>query len=202
MTDADIATAEDTLMELDPKLGELIALQRPVAARHRGGYFESLCRSIIGQQVSVASAAAIYGRFEALTSLDPVKVAALDEIGMKQIGLSRQKLSYLHDLAEHFVEKPDIYDHLEQSTDDEAIVELTAIKGIGVWTAQMFLMFTLGRPDIFAPDDVGLQNAMKRLYGWDVVPKKAELASFAERWAPYRSVACLHLWESLHNTPI
>ncbi|MBW4061591.1 DNA-3-methyladenine glycosylase 2 family protein [Candidatus Saccharibacteria bacterium] len=201
MTAADVKQAEEALIELDPKLGEVIIRQRPLAPRDRGGYFESLCRSIIGQQVSVASASAIYGRLAVVTSLDPINVAALDEAAMKTIGLSRQKLSYLVDLAVHFVDQPDIYDHLETSGDDEAIDELTAIKGIGVWTAQMFLMFTLGRADVFAPDDVGLQNAMKRLYGWEVLPKKAELTEFALRWAPHRTTASLHLWASLNNAP-
>ena len=201
MTDGDIKIAEDVLIELDPKLGELIRLQRPIASRHRQGYFDSLCRSIIGQQVSVAAATAIFGRFETVTSLDPAKVAAIDETQMKAIGLSRQKTAYLHDLAAHFVDQPDVYDHLEQSSDDEAIAELTAVKGIGVWTAQMFLMFTLGRPDVFAPDDVGLQHAMMRLYGWEMLPSKRDLAVFAQKWAPSRTVACLHLWQSLHNTP-
>ena len=202
MSDGDIKIAEDALMQLDPKLGDLIRLQRPVASRHRPGYFDSLCRSIIGQQVSVAAPAAIFGRFETVTALDPAKVAAIDEIQMKAIGLSRQKTAYLQDLAAHFANQPDVYDHLEQSSDDEAITELTAVKGIGVWTAQMFLMFTLGRPDVFAPDDVGLQHAMMRLYNWPELPPKRDLAEFAQRWAPYRTVACLHLWQSLHNTPV
>jgi len=104
-------------------------------------------------------------------------------------------------LAQHFVANPRVYDHLDQLSDDEVIAELTAIKGIGVWTAQMFLMFTLLRPDVFAPDDIGLQRAMKLLYGWEAIPPKRELEAFAERWRPYRTVASWHLWESLNNTP-
>jgi DNA-3-methyladenine glycosylase II len=201
MTPSELAAAETTIAAIDPQLGILIATQRPLAPRQRTGYFESLCRSIIGQQVSVAAASAIFGRFAAATELAPNRVEAIDEAGAKAIGLSRQKLSYLRDLAAHFVRQPDIFAHLEHGSDDAVIAELTAVKGIGVWTAQMFLMFTLGRPDVFAPDDVGLQQGMKQLYGWGALPPKKELALFAERWRPYRTVASFHLWESLKNTP-
>jgi DNA-3-methyladenine glycosylase II len=201
MTPSQITQAEDALIQLDPALGKLIAFQRPLEPRVRRGYFESLCRTIIGQQVSVAAASTIYGRFEQITGLAPERVLALTEAEVKTIGLSRQKASYMHDLAGHFVDRPDVYDHLDQASDEDAIAELTAVKGIGPWSAQMFLIFTLGRPDVFAPDDVGLQQAMKRLYDWAELPPKSELVAAAERWAPYRSVACLHLWRSLDNEP-
>jgi DNA-3-methyladenine glycosylase II len=193
--------AEDALIKLDPVLGGLIKLQRPMARESHGEYFAALCRSIIGQQVSVAAASTIFARLEATTGLQPQAVSGLLPEQVKNIGLSRQKASYLHDLAEHFVANPKVYDHLEKLSDAEVIADLTAIKGIGVWTAQMFLMFTLMRPDVFAPDDFGLQRAMKQLYGWDDIPKKKELETFAERWRPYRTVACWHLWESLNNRP-
>ncbi|HEU0266487.1 MAG TPA: hypothetical protein VFQ70_02575, partial [Candidatus Saccharimonadaceae bacterium] len=91
--------------------------------------------------------------------------------------------------------------HLGTLSDDEVITELTRVKGIGIWTAQMFLIFTLHRPDIFAPDDRGLQVAIQTIYDLPQVPKRSELETFAEKWTPYRSTACLHLWRSLHNTP-
>lgn len=201
MDESTIRQAELELTELDPVLGHLIASQRLAPRTRRTDYFASLCRSIIGQQVSVAAAAAIFARFEAQTQLQPAIVTALNEADIKAIGLSRQKASYLQDLARHFVDNPGIYNHLESQNDEQVIAELTAVKGIGVWTAQMFLMFTLARPDVFAPDDIGLQRAMKLLYGWDTVPPKRELVDFAGRWQPYRSVASLHLWQSLDNTP-
>src|SRR5690606_14972068 len=108
---------------------------------------------------------------------------------IKAIGLSRQKASYIRDLAQHFVENPSVYTHLEKMSDEEVIAELTAVKGIGVWTAQMFLMFTLSRPDVFAPDDAGLQRAILQLYKWDALPPKKELVIVAEQWKPYRTVA-------------
>lgn len=201
MDQATIRHAEQELTRLDPVLGVLIAGQTLQSRPRRTDYFASLCRSIIGQQVSVAAATAIFIRFQEQTNLQPELVANLDETGVKAIGLSRQKAGYLRDLAQHFVDNPTVYHHLESQADAEVIAELTAIKGVGVWTAQMFLMFTMARPDVFAPDDIGLQRAMKQLYGWhDILPKR-ELAEFAARWQPYRSVASLHLWHSLDNAP-
>lgn len=198
---ARIEQAEAELIRIDPQIGKLIELQRPVIRVPRDGYFFSLCRSIIGQQVSVAAAAAIFARFEAATGVEPQAVLSLDDTQVKEIGLSKQKTVYLRDLAQHFVDDPDVYNHLEQATDEEVIAELTAVKGVGKWTAQMFLMFTLSRLDVFAPDDVGIQNGMKLLFGWDELPSRKELESIAERWRPYRTVACWHLWRSLDNTP-
>ncbi len=196
-----IRQAETKLPELDTKLGQLIKLQKPIVHKPRTNYFFSLCRSIVGQQVSVAAAATIFGRLEAATDIDPKKVTKLTEKEIKTIGLSRQKAGYIKDLAQHFVDNPEVYNHLGQLSDEEVIADLTAVKGIGVWTAQMFLMFTLVRLDVFAPDDIGLQRAMKNLYGWKTTPKKVKLEKTAEQWRPYRTVACWHLWQSLHNTP-
>ncbi len=149
----------------------------------------------------MASASAIFGRLEVATDLDPASVAALADESARAIGLSRQKTAYVRDLARHFVDNPDLYGHLDQSSDEEVIAELTIIKGIGVWTAQMFLMFTLRRLDVFAPDDIGLQRAMKQLYGWDSVPSRRELEAASDRWRPHRTVASLHLWQSIETTP-
>lgn len=202
MNEAEIKAGEAYLAERDPVLAALFARQSIAPLEDRGNYFASLTRSIIGQQVSVAAARAISGRFEEYTGLQPAKVAALTEEDCKAIGLSRQKAGYLRDLGAHFDENPALYDHLDTLSDDEVIRDLTAVKGIGVWTAQMFLMFTLGRPDIFAPDDVGLQKGMMKLYEWEVLPPKRELATLAEAWSPYRSIVSRHLWASLDNAPV
>jgi DNA-3-methyladenine glycosylase II len=193
-----IENAEAELQKLDPILGQLIELQKPIAHVPRDDYFFSLCRSIVGQQVSVAAAAAIFKRLEDTTKLDTIKVMNITDDEIKLIGLSRQKTSYLRDLAEHFAENPNIYNHLNKLSDNEVIEELTAVKGIGVWSAQMFLMFTLVRLDVFAPDDVGLKNAIKKLYKYDEMPTREELVNIADRWKPYRSVASWHLWRSLN----
>ena len=194
--------AEAVLATADPILGKLIESQKLVPRKPRSDYFASLCSSIISQQVSVAAARAIYTRFESITKLDPEIVIGMSDEQVKEVGLSRQKTSYIKDLAGHFHAKPEIYNHLETQDDEAVIEELTAVKGIGRWTAQMFLMFTLVRPDVFAPDDIGLQRAMKELYGWENVPPKKELEATAEKWSPYLSIASLHLWQSLNNEPV
>lgn len=197
-----IAQAEAELQTLDPVLGALIRTQ-PSLDRYRAGtYFGNLTRSIVGQQVSVKAAAAIYGRFEAATQLDPHKVITLSIEDLRALGLSRSKAAYITDLAKHFVKDAAVFDHLDALTDEEVIADLTSVKGIGVWTAQMFLMFTLGRLDVFAPDDVGLQRGIQKLYGLEAVPPKAELIAIADKWRPYRTVASWHLWHSLDNAPV
>lgn len=199
-TPQQLAKAEQALIKRDPKLGALIQLQAPLNRLRGGTYFGNLVSSIISQQVSVAAARAILGRVESATELIPVRVMrkSLDEL--RALGLSRSKAGYIHDLAEHFVADSAIFDHLERLADDDVIMELTKVKGIGVWTAHMFLMFTLGRPDVFAPDDVGLQRAVQRLYDFETVPSRAGLISLAETWRPYRTAASWHLWQSLDNT--
>ncbi len=197
-----LEAAEKHLAQVDPVLGELISNQKLIRREPRTDYFVSLCRSIIGQQVSVAAATAIFARFEAATRLEPKGVLELSNEEIRAVGLSRQKTGYIRDIAAHFVEDPAVYNHLDQQADEQVIQELVEIKGIGVWTAQMFLMFTLGRPDVFAPDDVGLQRAMMNLYGWEVLPPKKELEVLAAKWSPYRTVASLHLWQSLNNSPV
>lgn len=193
-TDAEIA-----LREIDPLLGELIDRHRHIATGLNRDYFEALSSSIIGQQISVKAAAKIFERFQEVTNLRPEKTAHLSDDEIKTIGLSGQKSRYLRDLAEHFVKDSAVFNHLDSLPDDEVISELTKVKGIGVWTAQMFLIFTLHRPDVFAPDDRGLQLAAEKLY--DRTFTRSELDQLAEQWSPYRSTACLHLWRSLDNTP-
>jgi DNA-3-methyladenine glycosylase II len=133
--------------------------------------------------------------------MDPIKAVALNEDEARAIGLSGQKFKYIHDLAEHFVRDSMVFDHLDKLSDDEVIIELTKVKGIGVWTAQMFLMFTLVRPDVFAPDDRGLQLAIQRLYNLPDVPSRSELEEIAAKWSPYRTTASCHLWQLLDNEP-
>ena len=196
-----IRTAEQALRQQDPILGALIAHQTLEPREPRDDYFYSLCRAVVGQQVSVAAATAIFTRLESATNLDPVQILKLDEAETKAIGLSRQKTNYITDLALHFAENPAVYNHLETQTDEAVIAELTALKGIGVWTAQMFLMFTLARPDVFAPDDIGLQRAIQKHYNLELPIAKQTYAAIAEKWKPYRTIASFHLWQSLTNTP-
>lgn len=192
---------EKALAALDPDMAVLIEQNGPKTRESRDGYFASLSRSIIGQQISVKAAAKIMERFEATTHMDPQRTASLTEKESKAVGLSGQKYKYIRDLAEHFVRDSMVFNHLDTLSDDEVIVELTRVKGIGVWTAQMFLMFTLERPDVFAPDDRGLQLAVQRLYTLPEVPKRSELEAIAAKWSPYRTTASWHLWALLDNEP-
>jgi DNA-3-methyladenine glycosylase II len=194
-----IALAETKLIGLDPILGKIIADQMPLRHTPRDDYFAALCQSIISQQVSTAAAAAILSRLRNVTDLVPLKVNLLNQNQVKTIGLSRQKDSYLIDLAHHFVNDPKIYNHLSDNTDEDVVAELTAVKGIGLWTAQMFLMFTLVRLDVFAPADLGLQKAMIKLYHLKKPLDIKKLESISNKWRPYRTVACWHLWRLLDS---
>ncbi len=194
--------AEQFLIHKDPVLGAVIRTNGSIAHTPHHNYFEALCESIISQQLSVKASDTIFRRFKVATNLDPTRVLAIDELAQKAIGLSGQKARYLRDLAEHFVRDATVFNHLGALGDDEVIQELTRVKGIGVWTAQMFLMFTLARPDVFAPDDLGLLNAITRVYGLPERPTKQEASELAAQWAPYRSIACFHLWHSLDNAPL
>ncbi len=198
----DFTTAELFLIKKEPKLGAVIQAHGHLDMRPQRSEFESLVRSIIGQQVSVKAAASVYERFSDVTKLEPNIITELGEDQIKEIGLSRPKARYLKDLAEHFVRDPSVFKHLGNLSDEEVIAELTQVKGIGVWTAQMFLMFTLRRPDVFAPDDRGLQIAIEKIFRYSEKLKRSQLEKIAEVWAPYRTTASLHLWQSLKNEPV
>lgn len=191
--------AEVKLARLDPLLGGLIHAHGTILLQSPRNYFEALASSIVSQQISVKAAAKIFERFREATQLLPENILALDEDGLRAVGLSGQKSRYICDLAAHFVQDSAVFNHLGNLSDDEVIVELTRVKGIGVWTAQMFLIFTLHRPDVFAPDDRGLQLAVEKLC--DRISTRVELEDLAQKWSPYRSTACLHLWRSLDNKP-
>jgi DNA-3-methyladenine glycosylase II len=196
-----ITPDEAALSQLDPTMAELIERNGSIRREPRGEFFASLARSIISQQISVKAAAAILGRFETATGMDPQRAYELSFEDARAVGLSGQKYTYIHDLADHFVRDSMVFDHLDTLADDDVITELTKVKGIGVWTAQMFLMFNLQRPDVFAPDDRGLQLAVKKLYNLPDVPSRTELIKTAAKWSPYRTVASYHLWHSLDNEP-
>jgi DNA-3-methyladenine glycosylase II len=162
-------------------------------------------RAIVGQQLSTRAARAIYARLterfggrppspEEVLSADPDELRAA-------AGLSRAKVSYLRSLAEHVRDGRLELDRLADLPDEEVIAELTAVRGLGVWSAHMFLMFTLGRPDVLPVGDLGIRRAVMRRYGLDELPAPAALTAIAEPWRPYRTLACLYLWQSLSATP-
>ena len=162
-------------------------------------------RSIAGQQLSVLAARAIWRRlterFDGRTPT-PQEILADDPEELRAAaGFSRAKVAYLRSLAEHVLAGELELDRLAELSDEEVVAELTAVKGIGEWTAHMFLMFTLHRPDVLPTGDLGVRNAIMRAYGLETAPKPAEMQAIAEPWRPYRTRACLYLWRSLENTP-
>ena len=172
----------------------------------RPDLYSALLRAITGQQLSVKAAQAIHGRLLARfggRSPTPEELLADDPEEMRAAaGLSHAKVASLRSLAEHVVAGDLEIDRLEALDDDEVTRALVAVKGIGGWTAQMFLMFTLHRPDVVATGDQGIRNAAMRAYGLERLPDAATLTTMAEPWRPYRTRACLYLWRSLDNAPV
>lgn len=168
-------------------------------------HYGSLLRSITGQQLSVKAAAKIYQRV--LDFFDgeiptPEQILAADPEALKVAGgLSRSKTNYLRSLAEHVVGGELELKKLDQLPDDEVIAELVAVKGIGIWTAHMFLMFHLSREDVLPTGDLGIRKAIMIEYGLDELPSHAEMVKIAEPWRPHRTLACLYLWASIDATP-
>jgi DNA-3-methyladenine glycosylase II len=168
--------------------------------------YGALVRAIVGQQLSTQSARAIYGRLtERFGGRPPTPEEVLaddpDEL-RTAAGLSHAKVRYLRSLAERVVDGSLALDRLHELPDEDVIRELTAVKGIGVWSAHLFLMFTLGRPDVVASGDLGIRRAVMIRYGLAMMPSAAEVEEIAERWRPYRTLASLFLWESLRATPV
>jgi DNA-3-methyladenine glycosylase II len=166
--------------------------------------YGALLRSIVGQQLSTKAARTIYERLTALfggRTPTPGELLAADPELIRSAGLSRPKVAYLRDLAER-VEDGDLeLDRLAELPDEEVSAELTAVKGLGQWTADMFLIFHLGRPDVLPVGDLGIRRAVQVEYGLGELPGAAELERIADRWRPCRSLACLYLWRSLDKTP-
>jgi DNA-3-methyladenine glycosylase II len=168
-------------------------------------HYAALVRAIVGQQLSVKAARAIHERFVTFfggVEPSPQQILDADPDAMREAaGLSRAKVSFLRSLAEHVLEGSLELDKLDQLGEDEIISELTAVKGIGEWSAHMFLMFQLKRPDVLAVGDLGIRRAAERAYGLPELPSAAELIELAEPWRPHRTAACLLLWHSLDNAP-
>jgi DNA-3-methyladenine glycosylase II len=168
-------------------------------------HYGALVRSITGQQLSVLAARAIYGRLTARFDgrpPTPAEILADDPEELRAAaGLSRAKVSYLRSLAEHVISGELELERLDNLSDEDVIAELVAVKGLGLWTAQMFLMFHLGRPDVLPVGDLGIRRAFERLYALDDLPDAATMERIAEPWRPQRTLACRYLWRSLQNEP-
>ena len=195
--------AKRELARSDPVLGRIIRAHPRIALEPRGEPFHTLARSIVGQQISVKAAASIWARVCAVAPrMHPKEIADAKHIRLRACGLSQRKAEYLADLARHFVDgtlRPRVW----QRMDDEAVIaELVQVRGIGRWTAEMFLMFNLLRPDVLPLADLGLQRAIRIHYfrGRSVSPRT--MRRVAEGWAPWRSVATWYLWRSLDPVPV
>ena len=177
------------------------APDRPAAGDHYG----ALLRSIVGQQLSTKAARAIYGRlldyFGGHTPSPEQILAAQPESMRAAAGLSRAKVGFLRSLAEHVLSGELELDRIARMPEEQIVAELTAVKGVGVWTTHMFLMFQLQRPDVLAVGDLGIRRAIERAYSLPALPETAEIERIAEPWRPHRTTACLYLWRSLDATP-
>ena len=190
-----------THLKKDKALARVIAKHaKPKFERNREP-FEALCRAIVGQQLSVKAAATIYARFKALypRGVTPGSVAKTKVLQLRCVGLSNQKASYVLDLAKKFLDGTVAPSHFHEMTDEAIRRHLIAVKGIGSWTADMFLMFALHRPDILPTGDLGIQKSMQMLFKLRTLPTPEKIEKLAEPWRPYRTVACRYLWDSLDN---
>jgi DNA-3-methyladenine glycosylase II len=197
-----VRKAVNHLKKSDPVLAKLIAEIGPCRydRRNYGSHFDALCRSIISQQLSTKAASTIHRRFLDLFEnqhATPEALLAVPEDQLRSVGLSRQKTAYLRDLAERVHTGALPLDHLGELADQAIIDYLIQVKGIGVWTAQMFLMFQLGRLDVLPDLDLGIRNAIKKVYRVRGVPTAKRIAKIGEPWRPYASIACWYLWRSL-----
>lgn len=205
VTPEDYSRARRLLVRRDRVLGALIKKHGPcgLAAAQRSDHFAALVRAIVGQQLST-KAATIHKRVVDLVprgELTPEGVAAIGDDALRAAGLSRQKTAYLRDLCARVSSGDVRLDALDAMTDDEVIATLTKVKGVGRWTAEMFLMFRLHRPDVLPVGDLGIVNAVQRVYRLRKKPSPARIMKLGEAWRPYRSVASWYLWRSLDNEP-
>jgi DNA-3-methyladenine glycosylase II len=198
-----------TLREADPVMARLIeehgsVVRRDLRRERPGDAYGALLRSIVGQQLSTRAAATIYRRMLEIFgghAPTPRQLLVADPEEIRAAGLSRPKIAYLRDLARHVEEGTLQLERLPELPDDEVIEQLIAIKGLGRWTADMFLMFHLGRPDVLPVGDQGIRRAAMVEYRLRKLPDAKRLEKLARPWRPYRTLACLYLWSSLDNVP-
>src|SRR5579863_512532 len=189
------------LKRVDPILGGVIDRVGPYAIPRRPVRFQALVQAIIFQQLAGRAAQTIYDRFIKQVGgkrfPTPALVLAASDEALRSAGLSRGKMAYVRDLAAHVRDRTLNFHRFAAMDDDAIVADLTRVRGIGRWTAEMFLMFNLHRPDVFPVDDLGVRNAVARLYAMSQPPPPKELREFGERWRPYRSVASWYLWQSM-----
>jgi len=194
----------NALKRIDPTLARIIDAVGTCRLQQRaeGTHFHALARAIVFQQLSGKAAGTIFGRLNALYpggAATPESIMATSDDALRAVGLSRQKIGYLRDLSDKVLSGALPLDAVESMTDDDLIAHLVQVKGIGRWTAQMFLMFRLGRPDVLPELDLGIQNAIQRAYRMRKRPTPKQVKKIGAKWSPHSSVACWYLWRSLEN---
>jgi DNA-3-methyladenine glycosylase II len=206
---ATLTEADEHLRSVDHVMRGLIDERGPIdpEADRRGSRpdpYEALARAIVGQQLSTKAARSIWERLVDVlggTFPHPSGLLAVDDETIRSAGLSRSKVAFLRDLAERIGDGRLDLGRLVELADEDVIAELTEVKGVGPWTAEMFLIFHLGRPDVISTGDLGIRRAAQIAYGLDELPGPADLERIAEPWRPHRTLACLYLWRSLDNAP-
>jgi DNA-3-methyladenine glycosylase II len=202
-----VKQAMEHLSKHDKVLAKVIAAQPVCAFQPHADYYAALVTEIIGQQLSTKAASAIRQRFLAafgdkLPSPEQILDKSLEDL--RATGISWSKARYVRDLAQHVVDGKVKFDHLDGLSNDEVIAELTAVKGIGEWTAHMFLIFCMGRLDVLPTGDLGIRNGIQKLYGLDhsATPDAVKEIAKKNNWHPYESVAAWYVWQALDNTPV
>jgi len=203
----ELAAADPAMAALIARIGEIdleTRLRRRSEERPADAY-GALLRAIVGQQLSTKAARTIYGRilelFDGATP-PPERLLEADEADLRSAGLSGRKVEYVRDLASHVLSGELELDRLGELSDEEVVAEIVAVRGLGVWTAEMFLLFHLERPDVLSGGDLGIRKAVQIEYELDEMPTPARVLEIGEPWRPHRSLASLYLWESLANAPV
>ncbi|HET7574146.1 MAG TPA: DNA-3-methyladenine glycosylase [Solirubrobacterales bacterium] len=209
-----MSRASKQLAASDPKMAALIERvgEIDIATRLRrrseeqpADAYGALLRAIVGQQLSTKAARTIHGRVLDIfggETPSPEQLLEAEEADLRAAGLSGRKVEYIRDLASHVIEGELELDRLDQLADEEVIEEIVAVRGLGVWTAEMFLIFHLERPDVLSGGDLGIRKAVQVAYGLDEMPAPTQVLEIGEPWRPHRSLASLYLWESLANAPV
>ncbi|HET7827486.1 MAG TPA: DNA-3-methyladenine glycosylase [Candidatus Saccharimonadales bacterium] len=201
-----LRSAERHLVRHDPKLAPIIASSGPCRIKPHSDHYGELVSSIVGQQLSSVAAGTIWRRVLDLfggSMPTPEELIKIDDQNLRDVGLSWNKVKYVKDLAQHILDGRLDLDHIAAMPNEQVILQLTAVKGLGEWSAHMFMMFGLGRLDILPVGDLGIRNAVMKLYGLKEMPSPERIVTISNKnhWHPYESVASWYLWQSLDNNP-
>jgi DNA-3-methyladenine glycosylase II len=207
ITPTTIKTALHYLAEHDPILEPLVVAHSPCTIKPHQDYYGALVLAIIGQQLSTKAATAIKQRFEALFDNQlpsPEQILTKSVEDLRAVGFSNAKSRYVRDLAEHVLDGRLKFDRIPEQSNDEIIAELTNIKGVGEWTAHMFLLFCVGRSNILPTGDLGIRNGIRKLYDFEdaISPDQVREVALTNNWHPYESIASWYIWRSLDNAPV